>query len=870
MNSIKKAAMAFILFCLGFNLAALAQTAKISINDGWEFHEYKGSTPDMSEWRSATVPGLIHTDLLAHQLIPDPFYRDNEKKVKWVENSEWEYRKTITAGESILKHKNIELVFEGLNTLADVYLNGAGIMQTNNMFREWRVDIKPYLKAGNNTLSIVFHCIKPEVARLDKAYPENQSGLDTSNALVKAFAAGLKQGSYIRKAAYEKGWDWGPSMLNCGIWRPACIQTWDDQKISDFGLVQTDITKQAAHINAAIQVHSMVKTDAVLKLEYSFNGKKTELTYQTTLHQGVNELNYPITITAPALWYPHGYGPQNLYQFKATVVANGKIADVVTTRSGLRSVKLNTDTDGHGRKFEFVVNGIPVFAKGANVIPFDHFPTRVTTARYRHFLEAAVNANMNMIRLWGGGYYETDEFYNLCDELGIMVWQDFMFANATPPAFLRDNIAKEVDHQVRRLRNHPSLALWCGNNEILITMETDLGDIPDVFKPYLSLLVPKTPPGYINYLLYFNDLIPNIVKGLSPEMPYTSSSPTANFEPQTPDYNSGDRHNYNVWWNNKPIEDQATYRERFVSETGIQGFPDMASIEDFTLPDDRSVKSPIMSAHQKNNMINGNTVIAKIIKTEYKDPADFASFVYTSQLLQAESLKIYAENMRRHRPYSMGFLYWQLNDSWPVISWATMDSYGRPKAALFFAKHFFAPLLVSPIQEDGKVNVYVVSDLTTSTLATVQLRLMDFTGKVLLAKKISTEIKPLSSSIAAILSQKELDDAGYDPSKCFISVQLLNGQEVLSSNSLFFKTPKDLDFPKATVRSTLVKKGDHFELTLSSPALARAVAVSFGKEDAELSDNYMDVLPGEPAVITVKSKASLQQLQEVLKIMSLN
>jgi beta-mannosidase len=296
----------------------------------------------------------------------------------------------------------------------------------------------------------------------------------------------------------------------------------------------------------------------------------------------------------------------------------------------------------------------------------------------------------------------------------------------------------------------------------------------------------------------------------------------------------------------------------------------MASIEDFTLPDDRSVKSPIMSAHQKNNMINGNTVIAKIIKTEYKDPADFASFVYTSQLLQAESLKIYAENMRRHRPYSMGFLYWQLNDSWPVISWATMDSYGRPKAALFFAKHFFAPLLVSPIQEDGKVNVYVVSDLTTSTLATVQLRLMDFTGKVLLAKKISTEIKPLSSSIAAILSQKELDDAGYDPSKCFISVQLLNGQEVLSSNSLFFKTPKDLDFPKATVRSTLVKKGDHFELTLSSPALARAVAVSFGKEDAELSDNYMDVLPGEPAVITVKSKASLQQLQEVLKIMSLN
>jgi beta-mannosidase len=870
MKNIRKAAMAFILFCLGFNLAAVAQTAKISINDGWEFHEYKGSTPNMGEWRNATVPGLIHTDLLAHQLIPDPFYRDNEKKVKWVENSEWEYRKTITAGEAMLKHKNIELVFEGLNTLADVYLNGKDILKTDNMFREWRVDIKPFLKPGNNTLSIVFHRIKPEIDRLDKKYPENQSGLDTSNALVKSFAAGLKQGSYIRKAAYEKGWDWGPSMITCGIWRPAYIQTWDNQKISDFGIVQNDVSKDAAHINAAVQVYSMVKTDAVLKLAYSFSGKKTQVSYPTTLHVGVNEISYPLTIPAPALWYPHGYGPQNLYQFKASVITNNKIADVAATRSGLRSVRLNTDTDGHGRKFEFVVNGIPVFAKGANVIPFDHFPTRVTTQKYRHFLEAAVNANMNMVRLWGGGYYETDEFYNLCDEMGIMVWQDFMFANAIPPAFLRDNVAKEADHQVRRLRNHPCIALWCGNNEILITMETDLGAIPDVFKPYLELLVPKTPPAYIGYMTYFNDLIPNIVKGLSPEMSYTSSSPTANFEPQGPNYDSGDRHNYDVWWNNKPIEDQATYKSRFVSETGIQGFPDMATIEDFTLPDDRTVKSPVMNAHQKNNILNGNTVIAKIIKTEYNEPADFASFVYTSQLLQAESLKIYAESMRRRRPYSMGFLYWQLNDSWPVISWATMDSYGRPKASLYFAKHFFAPLLVSPIQEDGKINVYVVSDLTTASTATLQVRLMDFSGKILFDKKIDTEIKPLSSSVAAIISQKELDDAGYDPSKCFISVKLMKGGETLSSNSLFFKRPKDLNFPKATVQSSLVKKVDHYELTLSSPVLARAVAVSFGKEDAELSDNYVDVLPGETVVVMVKSKASLGQLQSAMKVMALN
>lgn len=870
MKNFQKAAMAFILFCLGFNLAAVAQTAKISLNDGWEFHEYNGSTPNMGEWRTATVPGLIHTDLMDHQLIPDPFYRDNESKVQWVSNTDWEYRKTISADKSLLGHKHIDLVFDGLNTVADVSLNGKLIMHADNMFREWRVDIKQYLQPGNNTVSIVFYKLKPELARLDKAHPEEKVGADTSS-IGKLMAENGKR-AYVRKAAYEGGWDWGPNMVTCGIWRPVYLQTWGDERILDLGIQQNDITTTVAHINAAIRVQSTTKTDAILKIAYTQSGVGKSFTYPVTLHPGINNISYPIDIKNPKLWYPNGYGKQDMYQFKVALTAGGHTADELSTRSGLRSVVLNRERDSLGRKFEFIVNGIPVFAKGANVIPFDHFPTRMTVKRYRKFLQAAADAHMNMMRLWGGGYYETQEFYDLCDEMGIMVWQDFMFANATPPVFLKENIAREIDYQVRRLRNHPCIAVWCGNNEISIFTElTDASAIPDAFKALFTQLLANTKPkSYTDYLEMFGYFIPAIVNRITPEIPYTSSSPTSDFEHQSPTFISGDRHNYNVWWNSKTIEEQANYKDRFVSETGIQAFPDMATIDSFTLPDERSATSRLMNAHQKNNVINGNTVIGKIIKTEFNDPSNFADFDYLSQLVQGESLKIYTEAMRRRRPFSMGFLYWQLNDSWPVISWSTMDYYGRPKAALYMAKHFYAPVLVSPVQEDGKINIYVVSDQTSSTTAMLQVRLMDFSGKVLLDKKISTEVKALSSSIAAVISQKELDDAGYDPSKCFISVKLMRNGEDLSSNNLYFKRPKDLNFPKATVESILVKKGDHYQLTLSSTVLARAVAISFGKEDTELSGNYMDVLPGEPVVITIKTKASLEQLKAAMKITVLN
>jgi len=556
------------------------------------------------------------------------------------------------------------------------------------------------------------------------------------------------------------------------------------------------------------------------------------------------------------------------------VITGGHTADAISTKAGLRSVKLDRDRDSLGRTFHFVVNGIPVFAKGANIIPFDHFPTRMTKERYRRFLQTAADAHMNMMRLWGGGYYETQEFYDLCDKLGIMVWQDFMFANSTPPGFQKDNITKEVEYQVRRLRNHPCIAVWCGNNETTTPgAPIDPGLIPDAFKPlFAKLMSGVTPPrNYYNYYEIYRDVIPVITNRLTPEIPYTAVSPNSDFDTQTSDFISGDTHNYSVWWNNKDIEDQANYKARFVSETGIQGFPDMATIDAFTEPGDRSATSKIMNAHQKNALINGNEVIGKIIKTEYKEPADFATFDYLAQLVQGESLKIYSESMRRRRPFSMGFLYWQLNDSWPVISWATMDYYGRPKAGMYMAKRFFAPVLVSPREEDGKVNVYVVSDRAADEKASLQVRLMDFDGKVLWSKKIEHKVKALSSEKALSISKEDLAGANYDPEKTFISAKLVDEKgEVVSSNDLYFKRPKDLKYSKSIIQTDLTKQSDHYVLKITSSALAPRTGITFGDEEVWLSDNYIDVLPNEPVSIIIKSQATLEQLKTTLKIKSLD
>ena len=840
-------ALVIVAFRPGYS--ATTERQSISLNQGWEFRQHVETGAKEAVWRSAQVPGDVHLDLMHNGVIPEPFYRDNESKLQWIENADWEYRSNIQISADALKHKNVELVFEGLDSRADVYVNGHLALQADNMFREWRVDVKESLKVGDNQLLIVFPSpirAAALVAAKDKWRTRTQT----------------EEKTYIRKAAYEFGWDWGPRFVTSGVWRPVRLETWDEARISDLHISQPDVTKQIAHLNAEVEIIASADTTGTVTIEYGVSSKKTATGRTVALHKGINQIVIPIEILNPELWYPAGYGTQPLYTFEASVKQGNRALDSVSRSTGLRCIVLRRELDKWGRSFELVVNGIPVFAKGADVIPFDSFPSRVTTEQYRRVLQSAVDANMNMIRHWGGGYYETEEFYRLCDELGIMIWQDFMFGNDWQPGTydFKQQVAKEAEYQVRRLRNHPSIVLWCGNNETegafhwggreLLSSEARLRMWED-------------------YLTVFSGILARTVERLEPELPYWPSSPSADYEETSPEYQSGDMHNWAVWHGMLPLRGYEQSNPRFMTEYGFQSFPEMRTIESFTVPEDRTgIETPVMLAHQKNAA--GNAKIHEYMLRDYPEPRDFPSFVYVSQVLQAEAIKIGAEHLRRNRPRTMGSIYWQLNDCWPVASWSSLDYYGRWKALHYYARRFYNDLLVSPHVEDGSFAVYVVSDRTTTTEADLRVRLMTLDGKVLSEKTQSIQVPALSSQkyfqapLEEYLKSKEIDLADV-----FVAADLTVGSRQVSSNNWYFVPPKQLQLAETTIRGELTGTGGTYRLRLSSASLARDVYVSFGDADAKLSDNYLDLLPGQSIDINIQSPAPIEKLRANLKIISL-
>lgn len=821
----------------------------ISLNGDWEFRQrVEGAGAQEAAWRPAVVPGVVHTDLLRNKAIPDPFYRDNESKLQWIENADWEYRKSFEVKPELLAHKNVELVFEGVDTYAEIYLNGKLVHTADNMFREWRIDAKPHLKAGANELRLVFPSIIKQAAKV--------AALDKWHTLSKT-----EDKVYIRKAAYEYGWDWGPRFVTSGIWRPVKLEAWDAARISDFHIRQRDITAAAARVTAEVEVTAAEDGAAKITVEYTHQGKKTEVARTVEVHKGPNPVDLPIEIKNPELWYPTGYGPQSMYEFRAQVKV-AKSSDERKVRTGLRSVMLRRDVDQWGRSFEFVINGIPVFGKGADVIPFDSFPTRVTTEQYRQVLQSAKDANMNMVRHWGGGYYETDEFYEICDELGIMIWQDFMFGNDWQPgtyAFKLD-IAAEVEQQLKRLRNHPSIVLWCGNNETEVALNwNDRQKLSAEVKFHM----------WQDYVSVFSGVIARQVERLVPETPYWPSSPSADYEDLAEGQQSGDMHNWDVWHGMLPLRDYEKFFPRFMTEYGFQSFPELKSVEAFTVPDDRTgITTPVMLAHQKN--MAGNQKIHDYMLRDYPEPRDFPAFLYASQILQAEAIKIGAEHLRRLRPRSMGSIYWQLNDCWPVASWASLDYYGRWKALHYYARRFYADLLVSPHSEDGALAVYVVSDKTAATKADLRVRLMTVDGTVLSDKTQAVEVPALSSNAYVRMPMAEfLNAKDMDANKVFAVTDLIVNGKAVSSNVLFFVPTKQAQLPATKVNTDLKREGKSYRLTLTSKTLARSVFVNFGSLEAKVSDNYFDIIPGQAVEVEVTSAATLEQLQAALKVMSL-
>jgi beta-mannosidase len=859
----------FLLSLLLLSLAAMplkaAEPTSQSLNSGWQFRAVANvDRTDVKEWHAAQVPGVVQTDLLNAKLIPDPFDRNNEFHLQWIGLADWEYQTTFQVDAGTFSRDHLDLVFDGLDTFADVYLNEQLVLHADNMFRRWRVPAKTQLKAGPNTLRIVFHSAVEKMIPYAKSLPYILPSISSHNY---GNEENIATAPYTRKAPYNYGWDWGPRYITAGIWQPVRLEAWDALRIDNFHIHQHSIASDLANVAADLDIEASKPITATLALAHNeLTGTQTSDGTQTLqLNAGVNHVSFPLRITAPKLWYPVGYGEQNRYRFSASLRTGRDVAAHAETKTGLRSVELRRVPDQWGKSFEFVVNGISVFAKGADVIPFDSFPNRVTPEIHRKILQSARDAHMNMVREWGGGYYESDDFYDICDELGIMVWQEFMFGGDMVPGDVafQENVRQEAIDQIKRLRDHPSVVIWCGNNEVE-TGWYHWGDRQE-FKESISPAIRERV--WQDYVILFSDILRSTVAQYADPVPYTPSSPSANFEEVPDNQHNGDMHYWQVWHAQAPASDYTLQFPRFMTEYGFQSFPEMRTIETFAKPEDFDIRSTVMQAHQKNK--GGNERILTYMLREYRQPKDFASYVYLSQVQQAEIIKIGAEHLRRQRPRTMGSLYWQLNDCWPVASWASIDYYGRWKALHYYARRFYDDVLVSPFLHDDKIDVYVVSDKLQALSATIHMRLLDFSGHSLFEQTKEIQAPAQSSAIYFTVDKTALTAKG-DPNRTFLVFDLEVGGERVSRNLVFFEVTHDLELPVAPkIDATINKAGEGYDVTLQSTQLARGVYLSFGDLNSDISDNYFDLLPGEPITLRVKSDATPEQIRQAMKVVSL-
>jgi beta-mannosidase len=836
-------------------------TQELSTN--WRFRQV-----GKESWTPATVPGCVHTDLLAAGQIPDPLFRDNELKLQWIGKTDWEYETTFSVTPATLQRTNLELVFHGLDTYADVTLNDAAILHADNMFREWRVSVKPHLRLGANQLRIRFRSPLNEVATLPTQYGFPLYATNDEQAMAVVGDKGPPLSPYTRKAPYQYGWDWGPRFVTSGIWQPIQLEAWDAARITNLHVQQQTLSAQAAQLQLTIAYDGAPtsnQTSATLVVETQGpDGKSTGQEQAVTLAAGSHELTTKLRLDQPQRWFPAGYGAQALYTFTVRLVQNGQVLDSAHQRIGLRTLEVRRQPDQYGKSFEFVVNGIPVFAKGANWIPADIFPTRVTPAKYRQLLQSAKDCHMNMVRVWGGGIYENDVFYDTCDELGLLVWQDFMFACSFypgTPAFL-DNVRQEATHQVRRLRHHPSVAIWVGNNENEVAWQD--WNIPAIIGPAHQKEV------WGDYLRLFNDVLPAVLREQDPSRLYWPSSPSANYEDLASRQNNGDMHYWAVWAGTEPLSAYEKQVPRFMSEYGFQSFPELKSVQQYAQPADYDIASPIMRQHQRSQA--GNPRLLEYLRRDFLEPKDFPSFLYVSQVLQAHAIKIAAEHLRRNRPRVMGSLYWQLNDCWGAASWSSIDYYGRWKALQYYAQRFYADVLVSPHEEGDNLRFYVVSDRTSAVPAKLHVRLLDFNGQVLFKQTQTLQIEPLTSKVYLDLPRTTLLQR-HNSKQVVMSceVQALDGS-TLSTNTHYFAPPKKIKLPKATITTSWKHLTDStYQLTLASHQLARDVHLTLAEGDGFFEDNYFDLLPGHTKTVTFRSAgpASTEQLKQQLRLQSL-
>lgn len=774
-----------------------AEVSSRALSAGWTFRQTRSEF-----WYPAAVPGCVHTDLMANRIIEDPFFRLNERGVQWVDKEDWFYQTYFDITDEEQNAVNQILVFKGLDTYADVYLNGKPLLNANNMFREWRCDVKGLLKDKQNHLEVYFHSpVKIDVPKWESLPYQYSTGPD------QAENGGLfdkRISIWARKAGYHYGWDWGPRLVTSGIWRPVFLEVWNTARIDNVQLIQKNVTAKKAELSTVVEILSDGNIENA-RVILTADGKEYAVK-NIKLKPGINTVCLDYVIPCPRLWWCNGLGEPYLYKFCTTVEIEGQKADAKLENIGLRSLKLISEKDKYGKSLYFELNGHKVFMKGANLVPCDNFLPRVTDSIYEKTVADARDVNMNMLRVWGGGIYEDDAFYKYCDKYGILVWQDFMFACSTYPAdsaFL-ENVRQEAVYNVKRLRNHPCIAVWCGNNEC-----------QDIWFGWGGKKKMYEEQGYADIIweqfhnLFFG-VLPEVVKQYAGGISYRPSSPFA-FDDTPSDGINGDDHYWGVWHGREPIGNYNVKRARFFSEYGFQSFPEYESVKIYA-PDkrDQYITSEVMMAHQRAGNY-ANKLIEEYIEKEYRKPADFESFLYVGMILQGDAIKTAIEAHRRDMPYCMGSLFWQHNDCWPVASWSSRDYYGRWKAQHYFAKNAFADILVSPLVADDTVTVHVVSDRLKNEKGTFRLKVMDLKGTQIfeqvsrLTVSANTSEKVFTGSLKKMIGNEQ-------PGDVLLYVEFRT-KDKLYRNIGYAVKQKDMNYPKARISSSVKKVDGGYEIT---------------------------------------------------------
>jgi beta-mannosidase len=840
-----------------------------SLTGAWQFRQ-----AESDEWLPAQVPGGVHTDLLAAERIPNPFVADNEKQVQWVAETDWVYCRTFTVAPDLLAQYRVFLVCDGLDTLAEVTLNDERLGQTDNMFRQYRWDVKRLLQSGDNELTITFRSPIQFITARQAGRP--MSGVSHA----------IPGGPHLRKAPCQFGWDWGPKLAPMGIWQAIRLEGRSVARLDDVHLRQQH-REGGVVLEAALHLERW-QDDPLTAVMRVTGPDGIEQSTETPVSSDNQTLH--LAIDHPQLWWPNGYGDQPLYRVEVTLAGDGRVYDRQCYQVGLRTIELRQQDDEWGQSFTFVVNGVPIFAKGANWIPADSFPTRLANEHLETILRDAAAAHQNMLRVWGGGFYEEERFYDLCDKYGILIWQDFIFSCSIYPlddnAFV-ENVRHEAIENIRRLRHRASLALWCGNNELDWGWESwGWAGLP--YQDELNALKEKMPElkhvtrllgrrepavGWAGlreaYKQFFFVTLPAWVAQTDPDTAYWPSSPSSN----TPflDANGqqqGDAHYWEVWHGRQPFTAYRGQYPRFMSEFGFQSLPPLDTIRTYAGEADWNMTSYIMEHHQKNDSGNG-LIIGQMTET-FRMPKDFPALVYLSMVLQAEGIRYGVEHWRRQMHRVSGTLYWQLNDCWPAASWSSLDYFGRWKALHYAAKRFYAPVLLSIEDAPPHMAVHLSSDLTEPWSGELRWSLETLTGEVLEQGQQTVQAEPLSSGLI-----RRLDFTGHisdETRRCVVFVAEAWHNDRLHSRSMATFAPNKhlmLADPGLTVAVSQTGLQLHFDVTARS--LARFVELKLAGTDVVFSDNYFDLSAGRTLRVTCPLPANwtADRAMKALQIQSL-